>query len=186
MIPNEVIMTSFVENYTVRENWRTEIMLSIQLKTPKVKVERAVTSIKEILGKYKEEGTVEKYRVNFDKFWTYSLDIFITYFSLLEDYEEYLGQKEAINYMIKTHFKRQGIKLAMPTRNMVISKKKKNKNKTKNKNNTHNNEVTNTHNELDVPKRQWSAEIEISTNTSLVSKAKETSEKYDVESQIDI
>ena len=87
--------------------------------------------------------------------------------------------------MIKAHFKRQGIKLAMPTRNMVISKKKKNKNKTKNNNRT-NNEVKNTHNEPDVPKTQWSAEIEISMSQSLASKEQKAPEKYDVESQIDI
>ncbi len=129
MIPNEVIMTSFVENYTVRENRRTEITLSIQVKTPKDKVELAVTMIKDILEWYRQEGTIEKYRVNFDKFWVYSIDIQITYFSLLEDYEQYLDQKQEINYMIKMRFKKQGIKIAMPTRNLIISKKKKKKKK---------------------------------------------------------
>ena len=125
MIPNEVIMTSFVENYDVREHRRTDLTIGLEYNMSDSLMQRAVKSIEEVLEVYVQDKTVEKYRVNFDGFWEYSLNIIITYFSLEYKMEPYLKQKEAINLDIKSAFKENNIKIAFPTRNLIIKKKKK-------------------------------------------------------------
>lgn len=63
--------------------------------------------IEDILEKYKVNDTIKSYRVNFDMFGDFSLNINATYFSLLnKDYVGYLKQKEEINLTIKEEFEK--------------------------------------------------------------------------------
>lgn len=120
MIPNEAIMTSFVENYSIRDNRRTDFIIGLEYNTSQEMLKKSVEIIETNLQKYVEEKTVEKYRVNFDNFWEYSLDINVTYFSLVEEYPEYLKQKEQINLEINNLLKKESINIAFPTRHLII------------------------------------------------------------------
>jgi MscS family membrane protein len=124
MIPNEAIMTSFVENYSVRENRRVDFVLWLDYKTSEKKLKKAVKKAEEILQIYEESKDIAKFRVNFDNFWEYSLDIKITYFSLNDDYQLFLKEKEEINLKIKKSFKKEKINIAFPTRHIVMEKEK--------------------------------------------------------------
>ena len=77
--------------------------------------------IKSLLKKYEESGTIkEGTRVLFDMFNAYSLDIKVTYFSLVLPLSDYLLQKEAINLEIKSAFEQAGIDMAFPTQEFIM------------------------------------------------------------------
>ncbi len=123
MIPNEAIISTNVENFSIRENRRTDFSIWISFWTTLEKVWEGVNIIENILEKYKLDGTISSFRVNFDMFWEFSLNIRITYFSLLnDDYILYLKQKENINLEIKNKFKEAKIEMAFPTRELIIKK----------------------------------------------------------------
>jgi len=129
MVPNEIVVSSFVENFDVRENRRIEFTLQLEYWTSIKKLMRAKKIVENILSKSKNLKSIEETRINFDNFWEYSLDIKITYFSLIESYSESLRQKDNINFKIKKTFKKEKINIAFPTRKLLIKKEKKNNKK---------------------------------------------------------
>jgi len=75
------------------------------------------------LETYKLENTIESYRVNFEMFDAFSLNIQVTYFSLInDDYVLFLKQKENINLEIKKLFLKAKIDMAFPTQELIIKK----------------------------------------------------------------
>lgn len=123
MIPNESIISTNVHNFTVRKNRRTEFSIWVIYWTTQVKMKQAVQIIEDILEQYVIEETISSYRVNFDMFWDFSLNINITYFSLINDsYQGYLKQKEVINLEIKKQFKTAKIDMAFPTQELILKK----------------------------------------------------------------
>ena len=123
MIPNEAIISTNVENFSVRDNRRTDFSIGLIYGTTLKKMERWVWIIEEILEEYIEKETISSYRVNFDMFGDFSLNIQVTYFSLINDsYKEYLKQKEEINLEIKKRFKLDKIEMAFPTQELIIKK----------------------------------------------------------------
>jgi MscS family membrane protein len=123
LIPNENIISSSVENISIRENRRTDFAIWVIYDTSLESLKSGVSIIENILEKYKKEETIKSYRVNFDSFWDFSLNINITYFSLLnEDYLEYIKQKEEINLEIKKMFEKEKIEMAFPTQEIILKK----------------------------------------------------------------
>lgn len=123
MIPNEVIISNNVENFTVRENRRTDFSIWVVYGTSLQKMNEWVRIIESILQKHVEEWTVASYRVNFEMFAEFSLNIQTTYFSLVNDSVAlYLKQKENINLEIKDKFKEAWLEMAFPTRELIIRK----------------------------------------------------------------
>ncbi|NVP17675.1 mechanosensitive ion channel family protein [Candidatus Gracilibacteria bacterium] len=123
MIPNEVIISNNVENFSIRENRRTDFSIGVAFGTSLEKMQEGVSIIESILEEEKELGFIGKYRVNFDMFGEFSLNIQATYFSLLNDsIDEYVKQKEKINLEIKNRFKKAGVEMAFPTRELIIKK----------------------------------------------------------------
>jgi MscS family membrane protein len=122
MIPNEMIMSSFVENYSVRENRRVDMVIWLEYSISDKKLEKSKKVINKILEEYYNNEAIAKFRLNFDNFWEYSLDIKITYFSLIDDYNIFLKQKDEINSKIKKIFKKEKISIAFPTRHIIMEK----------------------------------------------------------------
>jgi MscS family membrane protein len=123
MIPNEVIISTNVENFTVRKNRRTDFSIWLVYGTTLEKMQKAVTIIESILEEYKLDSTISSYRVNFDMFWDFSLNIQATYFSLLnKSYVDYIKQKEEINLEIKKRFKTARLEMAFPTQELILKK----------------------------------------------------------------
>jgi len=123
MIPNEVIISNNVENFTVRENRRTDFSIWVVYGTSLEKMNEGVNIIENILQKHLEEWTIASYRVNFEMFAEFSLNIQATYFSLINDSVVlYLKQKENINLEIKDKFKEAWLEMAFPTRELIIRK----------------------------------------------------------------
>lgn len=123
MIPNENIISSSVENYSVRQNRRTDFSIWVVYWTSLEKMKLWVTIIESILQKYVDDNSISSFRVNFDMFWDFSLNINITYFSLInEDYTLYLKQKQEINLEIKNEFQKESIEMAFPTQELILKK----------------------------------------------------------------
>lgn len=123
LIPNETLISSSIENLTQRENRKTDIIIWVVYETSLDKLKKAVKLVEDLLETYIESLWVESYRVYFDNFWSYSLDIHITYFSLENDHITlYYKQKEKINFQIKELFEKHNIIIAFPTQEIIIKK----------------------------------------------------------------
>ena len=123
LIPNETLISSSIENLTQRENRKTDIIIWVVYETTLVKLKKAIKLIEDLLETYIENQWIESYRVHFDNFWSYSLDIHITYFSLEnDDLKLYFKQKEKINLEIKSLFEKNQIEIAFPTQELIIRK----------------------------------------------------------------
>ncbi len=123
MIPNENIISSSVENYSVRQNRRTDFGIGLIYGTSLEQMKTWVKIIENILQHYVDESTLEEFRVNFDMFWDFSLNIKVTYFSLVnKDYELYLKQKWEINLKIKDEFAKAWLSMAFPTQELILKK----------------------------------------------------------------
>lgn len=122
MFPNEMIISTFVENYTIRENRKIDFLLQLKHWISDEKLYKAKEVIKDILKEFKEDNKIESFWVNFDNFWEYSIDIKVTYFSLKEWYFDCLSEKDEINFEIKKAFKKEEIDIAFPTRHLIMER----------------------------------------------------------------
>lgn len=123
LIPNEKLISNNIENLTKRETRRTEFSIGIEYWTTLLKTKKAVEILENILTKYKELEEISSFRVNFDTFWDFSLNIYVTYFSLINDnYLLYVKQKEKINLDIKAEFDKAKISMAFPTQEVILKK----------------------------------------------------------------
>ncbi len=123
LIPNEKLISNNIENMSKRETRRTDISIWVVYDTTLDKLKKAVNIVENILEKYVDNKTIESYRVWFDNFWDFSLNIKITYFSLLNDkYIDYIKQKEEINLKIKQSFEEEKIDMAFPTQEIILKK----------------------------------------------------------------
>jgi MscS family membrane protein len=125
LIPNETLISSWIENLTQRENRKTDIILWVVYETSLEKLTKAIKLVEDLLETYVKSQSIDSlYRVHFDNFWSYSLDIHITYFSLEnnDDLKLYFKQKEKINLEIKSLFEKHKIEMAFPTQELIIRK----------------------------------------------------------------
>ena len=121
LIPNERLISNNIENLTKREKRRTDFSIWISYSSTILKTKKAVKIIEDILQEYKDNETIENFRVSFSEFWDFALQIKATYFSLLNDsYLEYVKQKEEINLKIKEQFNKANIEIAFPTQEIIL------------------------------------------------------------------
>lgn len=122
MIPNANIISSSIENETKRNFRRADFSIGLTYDTTLAGMQKWVKIIEEILEWYVEEKLLQKYRVNFEAFWDFSLNIFVTYFSNTTNYDEFVKEKEEINLEIKSQFGKAKLEMAFPTSEMIIKK----------------------------------------------------------------
>ena len=123
MIPNEVIISNNIENYSVRKNRRVDFSIWLIYDTTIKQMEKWVKIIEDILNSYVELKTISDYRVNFEQFWDFSLNIMVTYYSIINtDYIKFLKQKENINLEIKKQLTQANLEIAFPTQELIIKK----------------------------------------------------------------
>lgn len=122
MFPNEMVVSTFVENYTIRDNRKMELTMQLKYWISDKKLKKAKKIITEILETFKYNKEIDRFWVNFDNFGEYSLDIKAIYFSLKHWYFESLSQKDEINIEMKTAFKKAKIDIAFPTKTIIMEK----------------------------------------------------------------
>ncbi len=119
-IPNETIISSSIQNESRREYRRADFSLGLIYDTTLEQMKRGVQIVEEILQSYVEQERLQKFRVNFDAFGDFSLNINITYFTNTQAYNDFVKEKEAINLEIKERFAEAGLEMAFPTTEMII------------------------------------------------------------------
>jgi len=120
LIPNENIISTSIENLTTRKYRRADFSIWLVYHTSLTQMEKWIKIIEEILQDYVEEKKLQKFRVNFEAFGDFSLNIFVTYFSNTDNYDEFVKEKEQINLEIKKRFQKAKLEMAFPTTEMII------------------------------------------------------------------
>ena len=122
MIPNANIISTSIENETKRSFRRADFSIGLIYDTSLTQMQKWVKIIEDILKSYVENGDLQSYRVNFETFWDFSLNINVTYFSNTNVYNDFTKEKEAINLEIKKLFSKSKLEMAFPTSEMIIKK----------------------------------------------------------------
>ena len=121
LIPNESLISSVIENLTQRENRKNEFLIWVVYETSIDNMKKWIKAIESILEKHVKKKELDSYIVNFNAFWASSLDIKVTYFSLInDDYNAYLKQKEVINFEIKKQFEELWLDIAFNTQEIRL------------------------------------------------------------------
>lgn len=123
LIPNETIITSSIENLTLRENRRVDFFIGVSYNTSLEKLKTAIKIIEDILETYKwskDTDKIESYRVHFDNFWDFSLNINGTFFSRIDPIAQHNKLVEEINLQIKEKYEKEKIEIAFPTQNIIM------------------------------------------------------------------
>ncbi len=121
LIPNENIISSPIENLTQRDNRKVEFIIWLIYETSVEELKTAIKIIENILEKHQKDEKIESYRVIFDNFWVSSLDIKITYFSIINDsLLNHLKNKENINFEIKKQFDAKWLIIAFNTQEIRL------------------------------------------------------------------
>ena len=120
MIPNENIISTSIENESRRKYRRADFSLGLVYDTTLSQMQKWVKIVEDILEEYVKKWALQSYRVNFEAFGDFSLNINVTYFSGTTVYKEFVKEKEAINLEIKKLFEKAKIEMAFPTTEMII------------------------------------------------------------------
>lgn len=128
-IPNAKIVSDPVENVGRRPSIQRIMNLTITYDTPREKIERAVSILREIL---EEEGIREPIRpvidgdelpprVYFNEYNADSLNILVIYWYAPPAYWDYVEHAQRLNLRILEEFEKAGIEFAFPTRTVRLA-----------------------------------------------------------------
>lgn len=121
-IPNDWIVSNAIQNYSERESRRADFAIWVVYNTTLDKMREWVKIIEDILQRNVDEWNLKSYRVNFDNFGDFSLNINTTYFTNTLGFNEFLKEKENINIEIKEAFAKAWIEMAFPTQEIIVKK----------------------------------------------------------------
>ena len=118
-IPNSTLANEAITNWSRMEKRRITFNLGVSYTTPKHKLEKCVSKIAGMLQNHQDicKDTIFCY---FDKFNESSLDIFLYFFTITTDWEEYLRVQEDINLKIMEILEEEGVSIAFPSRSIFI------------------------------------------------------------------
>lgn len=119
-IPNENTISTSIENESKRKFRRADFSIGLIYDTTLTQMKKWVSIIEQILESYVEKDILQSYRVNFEAFGDFSLNINVTYFTNTKAYNEFVKEKEEINLEIKKSFAKAKLEMAFPTQEMII------------------------------------------------------------------
>lgn len=123
-VPNASLASQSVTNWTRMGKRRITFKLSLTYSTPRVKMERCVDRIREMLKQHAHIHQ-ETIFVHFDQFNESSLDVFLYFFTKTTNWGEFLRVKEDVNFKIMTILEEEQISIAFPSRSIYIEKELK-------------------------------------------------------------
>lgn len=121
-VPNSVIVTEYVKNWSRLENRRLDIELRIDLNTSKEKIYRVVSKLRTML-KADENVLEDTVIVHLDKILPDANTIMIAVYVDTAVYLEFLKIKERINCNILDLLERENVDLVYPTQRIFQEKK---------------------------------------------------------------
>ncbi len=125
VISNRELTTSRIQNFKKLQRRRVVFRFGVTYDTPVEKMKGIPGAIKEIIDR---NDLTEADRVNFFRFADSSLDFEVVYFCRSADYAEYMNNHEKILLSIKSHFEKEGIDMAFPTRTVILERSDDKKN----------------------------------------------------------
>jgi len=117
IIPNKTVASTSINNLAARPMRRTNFTIGLVYSTPTVKIEEALSILRDILGSHPSTG---QYRAYFNRFGDFSLNILVQHWCNTMDYEVYLRSLEEMNLEIKRRFEEAGIEFAFPTQTLYL------------------------------------------------------------------
>ena len=125
-IPNSQVADEKVKNIGRRPYIRRLSNITITYDTPPEKVKEALNIIKDILEKRKERFHPDYlYRVYFNEFNDWSLNILMIYWFTPPDYWQYQQFNTEVNMEILKRFNEAGIEFAFPTQTVYLARDEK-------------------------------------------------------------
>lgn len=120
-VPNSVVATSNIVNYSKRNIRRISHDLKINIETPIDKIKAVVLDIKRMLVDHTGIDN-ETIFVNFSKFDESSLNLFLYFFTNTSVWKEYLDLTEDTNFKILEILENNDVKLAVPMQIVKVEK----------------------------------------------------------------
>jgi len=108
-----------VRNYKRMQERRVVFKLGVTYGTTPEKMEKAVSLLKEIIGKNPD---VRFDRAHFSEYGDFSLNIETVYWVLSPDYNKYMDIQQELNLGIQRAFAKEGIEFAFPTQTLYVRK----------------------------------------------------------------
>lgn len=113
-IPNRQIAVEVIENFNKMQKRRISLKLGVTYDTTPAMLEESVERIRDILRNH-EEVDQSFWLVKFTDFGDSALEIFVYYFTLTTNWEEYLSIKQEINLRIMQRLNAIGVEFAFPS-----------------------------------------------------------------------
>ncbi len=118
-VPNSLISSSSITNWSKMEKRRYKTVLCIQIDTPLEKLEKFKSRIEDMLQK-REAIYDDSIIVKFDEIADNGINILISSYTDSVDYPSYLREKEKINYKIMKILREEDIELAYDTKTVYM------------------------------------------------------------------
>ncbi|KAA0257321.1 mechanosensitive ion channel family protein [Deferribacter autotrophicus] len=120
-VPNSIIATSPITNWSLRDRRRIKMVIGVTYSTPRDKMEKAVNEIENMLKNHPMIHD-EPLMVYFTDFNNSSLDIFIYCFTKTSVWAEYLAIRQDVNLKIMEIMEKLNIEFAFPSMSVYIEK----------------------------------------------------------------
>lgn len=121
VLPNSFLTTASIINGTKREKRRYNLLLTLELNTPLEKVADLTENIKLTLNT-NSHVLKENIRVFFDTISANGIDLSVSFYTDIIDFEEFLKFKEEINYTLLEIVEQKHIELAYPSQSIYLKK----------------------------------------------------------------
>jgi MscS family membrane protein len=118
-IPSSAVVSTTVENLSIRTKRRQRFFVQVMYDTPRVKLEEIVARIRQLIVDHPlaEDSSCQ---VRFNNFAESSLDILVIFNLMVDDYASELREREAVLLRIMDLVKDAGVEFAFPTRTLYI------------------------------------------------------------------
>ncbi len=121
ILPNSLLTTTPIVNGTKIEKRRYDALITLELNTPLEKVSSLESNIRTTLTN-NTHILPENIRIFFDKISADGIDLSISCYTDIINYEEFLKFKEDMNYFLLQMINQSGVELAYPSQSVYLKK----------------------------------------------------------------
>lgn len=118
-VPNATLSNDTITNSSKMGKRQINFQLNVLYSTSKVQLENVVNQIRNLLVNHPGIHN-DSFTVSFDQYQENGYGILLNFFTKTTDYAEYVKIREAINFKIMEILDQEGVKLAIPSRNLAL------------------------------------------------------------------